>query len=196
MSYRKTDAFQYRSAEEDTASFGTDTVYNYAKDAGFRRVGGFVEMLNFDEPKHVILNKIAALRRNGWFNLKQGSLVVELLVWNGNVERLLHTAFVFEHDFSGKTETQVLVSSLAFNIHDLNAVPTYFLFALYLVIIVCFVFFLRAQIEDISADYRAYLSEPMGYIKLALFCLCFYCIVQYFTIVFSYMFLCLCLTSN
>ncbi|CAE7383465.1 unnamed protein product, partial [Symbiodinium necroappetens] len=173
----------------DTASFGTDTVYNYAKDAGFRRVGGFVEMLNFDEPKHVILNKIAALRRNGWFNLKQGSLVVELLVWNGNVERLLHTAFVFEHDFSGKTETQVLVSSLAFNIHDLNAVPTYFLFALYLVIIVCFVFFLRAQIEDISADYRAYLSEPMGYIKLALFCLCFYCIVQYFTIVFSYMFL-------
>ncbi|CAE7207892.1 pkd2, partial [Symbiodinium microadriaticum] len=189
MSYRKTDAFQYRSAEEDTASFGTDTVYNYAKDAGFRRVGGFVEMLNFDEPKHVILNKIAALRRNGWFNLKQGSLVVELLVWNGNVERLLHTAFVFEHDFSGKTETQVLVSSLAFNIHDLNAVPTYFLFALYLVIIVCFVFFLRAQIEDISADYRAYLSEPMGYIKLALFCLCFYCIVQYFTIVFSYMFL-------
>ena len=112
MSYRKTDAFQYRSAEEDTASFGTDHVYNYAKDAGFRRAGGFVEMLNFDEHKHVILNKIAALRRNGWFNLKQGSLVVELLVWNGNVERLLHTAFVFEHDFSERRKHRSLSAVL------------------------------------------------------------------------------------
>ncbi|CAE7255774.1 pkd2 [Symbiodinium natans] len=189
MPYRKTDAFSQRPAEEDMASFGQNTVYNYQRNAGFRRAGAFVEILNFDGPKHVILNKIAALRREGWFNLQQGSLVAELLVWNGNVERLLHTAIVFEHDFSGKTQTQVLVSSLAFNIHDTNSVSTYFLFFLYLVIIVCFVFFFRAQIEDISADYRAYLSEPMGYIKLALFCLCFYCIMQYFTIVFSYTFL-------
>lgn len=28
---------------------------------------------------------------------------VELLLWNGNVELLTHIAFVFEHQFSGKT---------------------------------------------------------------------------------------------
>ena len=39
------------------ASFGQNTVYNYQRNAGFRRAGAFVEILNFDGPKHVILNK-------------------------------------------------------------------------------------------------------------------------------------------
>lgn len=32
------------------------------------------------------------------------------------------------------------------------------------------------QLEDMSADYKAYFSEPMGYIHLALFFLCAYVI--------------------
>ena len=33
--------------------------------------------------------------------------VVELMLWNGNVELLTHIAFVFEHQFSGKTNVQL-----------------------------------------------------------------------------------------
>lgn len=36
----------------------------------------------------------------------------------------------------------------------------------------------QPQVEDISADYRLYFSEPMGYIHLALIVLCAYVIVH------------------
>ena len=61
----------------------------------------------------------------------------------------------------------------------------------------------QPQVEDISADYRLYFSEPRGYIHLALIVLCAYVIVHlgrliahllpssriYLTIIFSYTFL-------
>ena len=34
-----------------------------------------------------------------------------------------------------------------------------------------------SEVEDISADYKLYFSEPMGYIHLALVVLCAYVIV-------------------
>ena len=36
-----------------------------------------------------------------------GCEVVELLLWNGNVELLTHMAFAFEHKFSGKTSVSL-----------------------------------------------------------------------------------------
>lgn len=180
------DAWSYRPSNEDTSPFGS---FQYQMGGGFNRAGGFVELLNFDEPKKVTLRKISALKREGWFDLKQGSIVVELLLWNGNVDLLTHMAFAFEHQFSGKTDVKVLVSSLNFNIHDFSLVSTYARIFIYIVIIVCFVFFFRSQVEDISADYKLYFSEPMGYIHLALVVLCAYVIVIYLTIIFSYAYL-------
>lgn len=182
----KTDAWSHRPSEEDMSPFGS---YHYKKDDGFNRAGGFVELLNFDEPKKVTSRKISALKREGWFDLNQGSMVVELLLWNGNVELLTHVAFAFEHQFSGMTDVRVLVNSLSFNIHDFNLVSTYVRIFIYIVIIVCFVFFFRSQIEDISADYKQYFSEPMGYIHLGVVVLCAYVIVIYLTIIFSYAYL-------
>ncbi|CAK9048514.1 Uncharacterized protein SCF082_LOCUS27007 [Durusdinium trenchii] len=162
------------TAEADTTSFG---VYNYGKGGGFNRAGAFVEILDFDKPKKVTARQISELKRAGWFDLNQGSMVVELMLWNGNVELLTHIAFVFEHQFSGKTNVQVRVSSLAFNIHDFSLVSSYVRIFTYIVIIICFVFFFRSQVEDVSADYRLYFSEPMGYIHLATILLCAYVIV-------------------
>lgn len=186
MAAAKTDAWSYKPTEEDTTSFG---VYNYGKGGGFNRAGAFVEILDFDKPKKVTARQISELKRAGWFDLNQGSMVVELMLWNGNVELLTHIAFVFEHQFSGKTNVQVRVSSLAFNIHDFSLVSSYVRIFTYIVIIICFVFFFRSQVEDVSADYRLYFSEPMGYIHLATILLCAYVIVIYLTIIFSYAFL-------
>ena len=75
------------------------------------------------------------------------------------------------------------------------------LYILYVIVLLCLK---QPQVEDISADYRLYFSEPMGYIHLALIVLCAYVIVHlgslighllppisriYLTIIFSYTFL-------
>mmetsp|Transcript_56330 Transcript_56330/g.134438 ORF Transcript_56330/g.134438 Transcript_56330/m.134438 type:complete len:1649 (+) Transcript_56330:89-5035(+) len=189
MAAWRTNAYSNNPSEEDTSSFGNIKRYHYKQDAGFRRAGAFEEILDFEAPKKVNMRKITSMQREGWFNLQQGSLVVEIMLWNGNVELLSHIAFIFEHGFSGKSKVSVSVSSLAFNVHDFGVVSTYFRLTIYVVIVVCFVFFFRAQLEDMSADYKAYFSEPMGYIHLALFFLCAYVIGSYLAIVLSYPFL-------
>eukprot|EP00931_Biecheleriopsis_adriatica_P043727 TRINITY_DN24986_c0_g1_i1.p1 TRINITY_DN24986_c0_g1~~TRINITY_DN24986_c0_g1_i1.p1 ORF type:complete len:1703 (-),score=342.16 TRINITY_DN24986_c0_g1_i1:24-5132(-) len=187
--FRKTDAYSYRPEEEDTESFGTDTIYNYERDKGFYGAGGFIQTLDLDRGKRVLLKQISKLKRDNWFDLSQGSFAVELLIYNGNVNLLLNVALVFEHDMSGRGETSFKVSPVSFTIHDLDKPETYVRLLLYLVIIIIFMSTLKTELEDMSVNYRSYFSHPMGFIRVTIFVLVSYTIAMYLSVVFSYPFL-------
>jgi len=181
-----TDADRYNPRAEDEAAFGGDTTYEYQQSKGYKNAGGFVAYISFDKTKDQVMTQISKLKRNYWFDLHQGSFVVEMLLYNGNVERFLYVACVFEHDFSGQTQVYTVVNQLDLSLHDPSKPETYIRFLLYIVIIMLFCIFVKTEVDDMTADYRGYFSNFLVYAHVASLGLCAICIVQYLMIVCSY----------
>ncbi|CAE8619193.1 unnamed protein product [Polarella glacialis] len=189
LKQQKVYADRYDPENEDTDSFGQFKRYTYEENAGYKSAGGFVEHLNFDQPRSVIQKQLSALNRDSWFNLKQGSLTVEMLLFNGNVDKLIYVSFVIEHDHSGQAEVSVSANCLKLSVHDLDKWESWARFMLYIIILVCFTVFLKNEIEDMSADVTSYFTHVMGIIHVVSFGLCAYCILTYAMIVCSFTFL-------
>jgi hypothetical protein len=175
---------------ENTESFGCGDECTYQKNEGFRDSGGFVSYMYFDGlTKNRALNKLAFLEKHNWFDLHQGSFVLELLIFNGNVDKFLHVAFIFEHQFSGRTQVKIEASALELSLHSYERVETYVRLVLYVVILVLFVYFVKNEVDDMQADYVTYFSNFMALLNIASLVICAYCIVEYLTIVLSFDFI-------
>lgn len=184
-----TDAYSYTPNAENTQRFGRDTMYDYQVGKGFNNAGGFVSFLTFDKPKDEILREIANLKWNYWFDLNQGSFVVEMLLFNGNVDRFLYVSFTFMHDFSGQTQVTQNVQQLDLSLHEISHPLTYVRFVLYVSILLLFCIFVKTEVDDMTADYASYFSNFMLLVHCFSLVLSAVCIVQYFLIVFSYAFI-------
>lgn len=181
-----TNAYAYTPSAENEEPFGRNRMYHYEKDKGFKHAGGFVSYITFDKPKDEILTQIANLKYNYWFDLNQGSFAVEMLLFNGNVDRFLYVSFVFQHDFSGSTLVSANVHQLDLSLHDFANPVTYVRFGCYIIILLLFCVFVKTEIDDMTADYATYFSNFMLLVHCISLVLCAICIVQYFMIVFSY----------
>lgn len=189
MSYQKTNAWAYRPSHELTTDFGSSMKFKYEEDKGFHRAGGYVQMLDFDLSKNDLMQQVTNLKENFWFDLSQGSLAVELLYYNGNVNRFLYVVFIFEHDFSGQTDVTVKVSPLSMGIHSPLLFTAWVRYFLYLVIVSFVIVFVKNEVEDMTTDYAGYFSQPMGYVTVCSFAFILYTMVLFFTMVFHFTFL-------
>lgn len=186
----RTSSFRSNKANENTTTFGpANKQYEYQQDMGFNQAGGFVQYLDFANSKDQILQQLATLRDNDWFDLYQGSFVAELLLYNGNVNKFLYVAFTFEHDFSGKTVVSIIANPLDLSMHDPRSPTSWLRFILYLIIILLFVFFVKVEFEDMSADPSTYFSDVISVMHAVSLFLVGYCIVLYLTVVVSYSYL-------
>eukprot|EP00930_Biecheleria_cincta_P032692 TRINITY_DN2266_c0_g2_i1.p1 TRINITY_DN2266_c0_g2~~TRINITY_DN2266_c0_g2_i1.p1 ORF type:complete len:1612 (-),score=266.31 TRINITY_DN2266_c0_g2_i1:35-4837(-) len=189
MAYQKTDSRSFKAGEELTTAFGATQKFTYEKNKGYNNAGGYVHMLDFTLSKNDILQQLAGLRENFWFDLSQGSFAVELLYFNGNVERFLYVAYTFEHDFSGLTEVRLQVSPLDMTIHDFSEFDAWVRALIYLIILSFYSVFFKNEVDDMSADYRAYFSQPMGFINVSSFVAMLYTMILYLTLVVDFTFL-------
>lgn len=171
---------------ESTASLGVGTPFNYQSGKGYAKAGGYLAYIDFiGMSKEMVVQQIADLYEHYWFDLNQGSFVLELLLFNGNVDKFLYVSFIFEHEFSGQTRAQTHVYALDLNLHNVNEPSTWIRFFLYLVIIVLFVYFLKNEFDDMSADTVSYFSVPMSVIHILSLSLTGFCVIYYVTIVLA-----------
>mmetsp|Transcript_133030 Transcript_133030/g.331995 ORF Transcript_133030/g.331995 Transcript_133030/m.331995 type:complete len:1777 (-) Transcript_133030:96-5426(-) len=191
LSSTRTNAHGYSSIHENTDSFGNPEAkwYTYMHDKGFNQAGGFVEYIDFDSSQDHVLDHIATLKRHHWFDLNQGSLALELMMYNGNIDNFLYVSFVFEHDFSGRTHVSVNASPLDLSWHDLSRPASWVRFFIYTSVLIMFCFFVKAEFEDMSADWVSYFSDLMAMVHAASLALCAYCLVIHLTIFVSYTYL-------
>eukprot|EP00929_Paragymnodinium_shiwhaense_P112483 TRINITY_DN80741_c0_g1_i1.p1 TRINITY_DN80741_c0_g1~~TRINITY_DN80741_c0_g1_i1.p1 ORF type:complete len:1736 (-),score=254.35 TRINITY_DN80741_c0_g1_i1:79-5286(-) len=184
------DAWSESEYGEDIEAFGINMEgepWRYQSGKGFNSAGGFVHMLQFTPASRIdLVGQIAKLDESGWFDLKQGSFVVDLLLFNGNTDMLMYVAFIFEHTFSGDTETGVHVSTIDVSLNALKPFGSVFgRWLLYSVALVLFLFFVKEEWSDMSCDGVAYFSNFMSIIQVSCLLLFGYSILRYLMLVGS-----------
>lgn len=184
-----TSSTSYNSDEEDTSSFGTTRQFDYIDGGGYSGAGAFVSFVDFNQPEAMVQSQIADLNRNQWFDLSQGSFVVEMLLFNGNVNKFVHISFTFEHDCFGNTNSMITSDFIGLAIHDFSDPLASFRVVLYLIIVVCFTISMKNELEDMSADFQTYFSSPMCLFDLSSLACCLSVIIMTLRIVLSYTFL-------
>jgi hypothetical protein len=185
LSQERIYASSFNGDAEDTTSFGKQNQYSYSPGGGYNQAGAFVQHLDFDRSKNYLRKQLAAIQRDFWFDLAQGSFAIEMLAYSGNVNKLAFIDIVFEHDFSGRSKVSVSVKPLNLSLHDGSKPENIVRIILYFVVLICYILFCKTELEEMSAGYGAYFSSPLTISFAVLMVLCLYCIVQYVCIVFS-----------
>mmetsp|Transcript_159476 Transcript_159476/g.290921 ORF Transcript_159476/g.290921 Transcript_159476/m.290921 type:complete len:1713 (-) Transcript_159476:64-5202(-) len=174
---------------DNKTSFGDIHTYSYEEDKGFRSTGGFVHYLDFNKSQRQIRNEIADLRDNYWFDLRQGTFVLEVLIYNGNYETFLYVQFVFQHLYNGMGS--VSVEAYPLNMSFLNAEHAGEFYTRYVMVIIMVLglfYFVKSELDDASADSGAYISNPVNVLHLVSMSLSFIGLVYWFITVYSYTF--------
>jgi hypothetical protein len=179
-------AAEHESAVEDTSSFGDDPVYSYAQDKGFYHAGGFIEYLDFDQSMDQMLVFLAHLHQNFWFDSQQGSFTIELMVFNGNIDKFMYVSISFEHSFSGITQVRLDACPLDFTLHDWGQPLSYVRYSLYLLIVIIWCVMTLFEIDDLNNDPKAYFSNMMSLISFWSLLISFVFFVLYVRTVMSH----------
>eukprot|EP00928_Gymnodinium_smaydae_P092333 TRINITY_DN7618_c0_g2_i1.p1 TRINITY_DN7618_c0_g2~~TRINITY_DN7618_c0_g2_i1.p1 ORF type:complete len:1751 (-),score=274.06 TRINITY_DN7618_c0_g2_i1:106-5358(-) len=172
---------------ESRETFGDTEQFQYQEGGGYYAAGAFVDYIDFtDTSKDEVLRSIARLEENYWFDLNQASFVLEMVLFNGNVDKFLYVSFVFEHGFSGQTSVTLRASALELTLHDPSRPESYVRFILYLLIIGLFIYFLKNEFDDMSADVVAYFSNFMALLHMTSLVLCAVSIILYIRVALNY----------
>lgn len=182
----RTSAYSYAGDGENTKSFGPDLQYNYQEGEGFSNAGGFIQHIDFETSKDHVFDLLATLKRHHWFDLNQGSFVLEMLTYNGNVDNFLYVAFIFEHDFTGSTKVSVEACPLDLSLHDASNPSTWVRFVIFLIVLCFFCYFLKAEVEDMLVSVSGYWSDPLAIMQVLSLSLTAVSLVMYLMVSLSY----------
>lgn len=174
-------------SNENKTSFGDIHTYSYEEDAGFRGRGGFIHYLDFNKSQRQIRNEIATLKDNYWFDLRQGSFVLEVLIYNGNYESFLYVQFVFQHRYNGLGRVSIDCFPLNMSIlNSENPIDFYIRYVMLIIMVLGLFYFVKTELDDASADSGAYISNPVNVLHLVSMTLSFVGLVYWFVTVYSY----------
>jgi hypothetical protein len=171
----------------DTFGKDEDNQYAYDKDGGYKGAGGYVHFLDFNKSQRAIRSEINQLNENYWFDLYQGSFVIEMLFFNGNYELFMHISWVFEHDFAGSSHVYVQCQPLNMSFQNSDTGFSYYLryFCLASMILLMF-WFLRTEVDDMSADPKVYFTGLQQILQLCSLALSFTVVIMWALLVFNY----------
>jgi hypothetical protein len=109
---------------EDTAPFqgmytgdGYRREYTWQLENSRNSAGGYVHFLSPSRAKEDLHREVDILFRDQWFNMQMGALAVDMLMYNGNVEKFMIVSFVFSFNFAGNVEKRVEVKPFDLNLY-------------------------------------------------------------------------------
>jgi len=170
--------------DEDTRHFGSTHDYTYESGEGFDKAGGFVQHLIFEKTIYEHLSHMKYLKDNHWFNLDQGSLVVELILFNGNTQKFVRISFVFEHTFAGQTTTRVEVQPFTLSLLDMDNPQNYARLLVEILLLCLYFFFVKNELDDMSLP--GYFYKFANLLHLATLAMMTFCIAWYAWLVLDY----------
>jgi len=85
-----------------TGAVNKNKVYKYERSGGYFSAGAFIEMIDPLESMDENLDRIKALYDDGFFDINTGSLVIDMMVYNGNEDtRFVQIGLIFSFNFAG-----------------------------------------------------------------------------------------------
>eukprot|EP00397_Hematodinium_sp_SG-2012_P000231 GEMP01000231.1.p1 GENE.GEMP01000231.1~~GEMP01000231.1.p1 ORF type:complete len:1549 (+),score=321.39 GEMP01000231.1:115-4761(+) len=184
----KMEASSSNGDDEETSPFG-GLPYTYKTDKGYQDAGGYVLYINPDEEQSIVDKQIADTAANGWFDLRFGSLVAEIILFNGNVKKFFLLTFIFEADSSGVIETRTDAVAFDLSLYDFassRASENAIRLLLEIVVVLLTFYVVKNEVEDMTDDTRAYFASPVSLFDIVAIVIVIVCIILYYAMVFRY----------
>lgn len=176
----------YNLISENTTDFGTSESSVYQNNGGYRGRGGFVKYLDFEKGEMALRSTFAELQAEGWFDLAQATLTLDLIFYNGNVNKFLHVTFAFQHTAAGQTSFFVHAVPLDLSLHDFGRARTYTRIVTYFILACLFIFFLKDEITDMTAAPTEYFTNYLKVISLSALLMFFVTLIVYCQLVLTH----------
>lgn len=160
-----------------------DRNWTYSEGEGFHRAGAFVELLDPRDGEAAVLTQVAGLREAGWFAEDMSSLVFEMIVFNGNVNKFLRIAFVVEVGSVGQSISRVDATTFDLSLLEFSRGRNVMRIVIEAVFIILFILFLKWEVEDFTDDTTRYLTRILSLLDVTTLCLNLVVIILEFSMV-------------
>jgi len=184
-SYRM-DASIDNGAAESKEDFGVSYKYQYKENDGYNKAGGFVMYINPEDHDKEVVDMVKTMHKEGWFDLHFGSLVAELMIFNGNVKQFQHLTFRMETTFAGTIE--VKTEAVSFDLHLYlfkgaralwNAIRLIF----EIIVNLLTIYFVKKEFEDMADSIRLYIENPMCIFDFTCITVVLACTILYYKLI-------------
>lgn len=109
------------------------------------------------------------------------------MFYNGNVDKFLHLAFVFESRGNGMYDVSLKVVPFSLGLYSASAV-NYFRMFLEVIVVALFVVFVKRELDSVSDEPREYFMKPLSWVSMFSLGLCALCMIFYAVYLTSHQF--------
>jgi hypothetical protein len=156
------------SANEDKKAWmpGPDGHYLWEKPqytepgvlGSFYASGGYVAYLDISKSSADVDVQFAKLEKAGWFDA-QGTFTIEMLFYNGNINKFMQIAYTFEHKPTGSTFFMANAVAFDLSLYDLDQPDNIWRMVMEVMTTILYLQLLKQEFEDISDDFAEYISK-------------------------------------
>jgi hypothetical protein len=168
-------AYSFSSLEETNAWLpGPDGNYLWEKpkyiEAGmlgtFQTAGGYAAYLDISKSRADVDVQFSKLKKAGWFE-EQGTFTIEMLLYNGNINKFMLVAYTFEHKPTGSTSYTSESVPFDLSLYDTTYQPNnIYRILMEVASAILYLILLKQEFEDISDDFAEYISKSTRIIDI------------------------------
>jgi hypothetical protein len=125
----------------------------------FRLAGGYVAYIDISKSRADVDVQFAKLQNAGWFE-NQGTFTIEMLFYNGNINKFMQIAYTFEHKPTGSTSFASNAVTFDLSLYDTVYSPNnIYRILMEVATVILYVKLCKQEFEEISDDFAEYISK-------------------------------------
>jgi hypothetical protein len=133
----------------------------------YYEAGGYVAYLDISKSRADVDVQFAKLQKAGWFK-DQGTFTIEMLFYNGNINKFMEIAYAFEHKPTGSTSFVSSAVSFDLSLYDITYSPdNIYRILMEIATAILYLQLLKQEFEDISDDFAEYISKSTRIIDIS-----------------------------
>eukprot|EP00928_Gymnodinium_smaydae_P005980 TRINITY_DN12077_c0_g3_i1.p1 TRINITY_DN12077_c0_g3~~TRINITY_DN12077_c0_g3_i1.p1 ORF type:complete len:1726 (-),score=379.63 TRINITY_DN12077_c0_g3_i1:166-5343(-) len=146
------DVVSHDPSVEDTKTIIdsiSGTEYKYTVPGSYMEGGGYVMWVNPDDGRNAFRQQLERMKASGWFDPTLATMVVDMLIYNGNVDKFGYLDWIFKFDHLGQATYSTGFRAMNLDLFNLD-VPKYSLrYAFEFVIILFICGFIFAEVMKV-----------------------------------------------
>jgi len=157
--------------------------YTWEKAGSYADAGGYNFFIDTTEGEQVFEDKLQTLFEDDFFDFKMASMVVDILVYNTNIDQFMHVAWEFVPDFAGNLHHNIEARTFNLNIYDMNDSGYRIQFLLRIVLLVMTIGLFIVEIMKMrETGILAHFRRPAACLDMISLFVCVFSLMSYWII--------------
>jgi hypothetical protein len=174
------NAGNYYGSLEDTSTFTgpwtPDVPYEYAmpqsNPGAYQNAGAYVKYLDPDWSKEKFDKELTWLYMNNWFDMRMASLVVEMMMFNGNVDQFLQVGWIFDFDFAGLCSRYTVAQAFNLSLYQWEKMRLFMELGWFVIVGFVIWFISLEFVKMCDFGLAVYTSKPSSWVDITSLLLC------------------------